>query len=263
MIRIKFSDIDWTDVDGKIIKMSVEKDFITNSRLTHNYQPPVITEDTWAGETFPVQINIWESYLIELYVKELAINMMNKMIVCRNVTIQDFQTGEIITLDTKTSGAISLEPGERFGTSGLSFNLICRSRKIKLYPERVDNVESNTNTLLITDQFGQLNFYTNRKIVNFVSDPEISDYQRSRTGQNIATRTLSKNGVRMVFYLMETNAIILKRKIENIGATSIVINPNTDNLTVTEIGKVTPTQLPEGLYKCECELILTPNLAYA
>lgn len=261
MLRIKFSDTDWIDSNGKTLKMSVEKEFLTSTRLTHNYIPPVTTMDNWGGETFPVQINQWEGYLIELMVQELAISMMSKMIACRTISIEDLSTGEFVTIDTQSEGAISLEAGDRFGTSAQSFNLIVKARKIKTYPGiAVDN----TNTLQIIDPTlpNPLNFTTDRKLIYFVTDPDKSDYQKD-SGLTDTSRTLSKNGVKMVFYLMESNAIILKRKIENIGYTSIKINPNTDNLLVAEIGKCTLTQLPEGLYKCECEFILTPNLMYA
>jgi hypothetical protein len=259
MIRIKFSDTDWLDADGKILKMSLEDDFLTNGRLTHHYTAPVITEENWGGETFPVQINIWESYIIEFYVKELAVNMMNKMIVCKNIMIEDFQSGELITVDTQSTGGITLEAGDRLGTSGQRFNIICKSRKIKIYPGISVDL---TNTLRIVDNIGTYNFYTDQKIIKFITEPTRGEYQKS-DGLQQTSMTLSKDGCKMVFYLMENNAITLKRKIENIGYTSIKINPNTDNLTVNEVGKCTLTQLSEGLYRCEVEFIINPNLMFA
>lgn len=259
MIRIRFSDVDWTDVDGNVLKMSLVNDFLTNTRLSHNYMAPIVTEDSWNGKTFPVQRNIWESYLIEFYVKELAINMMTKMQSCSNISIKDLSTGEDIELDTKSSGALTLEPGDKFGTSGQSFNLICRSRKISTYPGMAVN---NTNLLRIVSNTITYDFYSDREVISFITDSERAQYN-NLSGIDYTAKTISKNGKRMIFYLMETQAVTLKRLIENVGYTSIRINPNTDNNLVSELGKCNLTLLSEGLYKCESEFIINTNLMYA
>lgn len=258
MIIIRFSDTDWTTESGKIIKMSVQNEFITNSRMTYNYLAPIITEDTWNGKQFPVQINIWESCLIEFAVKEMAIHMMNKLQSCENITVEDTGTGEIITLDTQSSGAISLEASERSDTN-MWFNLICRSNKISLYPGIARN---NTNTLRIVKNLVNYDFYTDKDIISFVTDSVKSNYTNG-SGIDYTAKTVSKNGKKMVFYLMETQANDLKNKIENLGFTSISINPLTDNISVSEVGTCKLTLLTEGLYRCEVELIINSNVNYA
>ena len=259
MLRFKFSDTDWTDIDGKVLKMSLENDYLTDSRLTHNYQAPVITEDSWNGDTYPVQINIWDSYIIKIHARELAINMLPKMISCKNLTIEDFSTGELLNIDTQSAGALTLEPGDRNDIIGQGFNLICRSRKIKIYPGISVN---NTNVLRITENLIDYNYYTDKEIISFITDSERSRLQSS-SGLDETAMTLSKNGRRMVFYLMESDAILLKKRIENIGYSSMIINPSTNNIQIAEIGKCTLTPLTEGLYRCEAELITNSNRMYA
>jgi len=259
MITIKFSDIDWINVDGQIIKMSLENEFNTQARLTHNYLAPIITEDTWNGKSFPVQINLWESYLMEIAVKELSIAMLAKIQSCSYIEITDSMTNETIIADTKASGGISIEMVDRFQTTNQSFNFIVRTKKVSLYPGIAKN---NVNLLRILISPSFYDFYTDADIISFVSDAAKNDYDNSN-GIATTAKSIVKRGSKMVFYLMETAAISLKEKIENIGYTSATINPATLNKTVIEQGKCSLTLLTEGLYKCECELITSSKVAYA
>jgi hypothetical protein len=259
MLRIRFSDIDWQDSDGKIIKMSIPKDFYTNARLSYAYLAPIVTEDTWAGATFPVQKNIWECYKIEFAVKEMAIPQMAKIEACTFIEITDSSTNETIVIDTQINGGITIEPGERYETTNQYFTITCRARKIKTYP---GIAKLNTNNLQIIANLQTFNFYTDQKIIDFVTDAEQSKYTNN-TGIDSFSKTISKNGKRMVFYLMESAANDLKRLTENIGYTSLKINPNIENYNVLELGKVKQTEMTEGLWKCECEFIISPNLKFA
>jgi len=258
MIIIKFSDTDWVNASGQIIKMSIENEFITNARLSYNYLAPVITEDNWNGKQFPVQINIWENCLIEFAVKEMAIQMMNKIQSCKNVTIEDTSTGELITLDTQSSGAISLEIADKFETIQF-FVLNCRSNKICIYPGIARN---NTNTLRIIKDLVTYDFYTDQEIISFVSDAIQTKIINQTTGLDATTKSFSKNGKKMVFYLMETMANDLKYKIENLGFSSMAINPLAENISITELGTCKLTLLSEGLYSCEVELFISGNIKY-
>jgi hypothetical protein len=254
MIRIRFSDTDWLDSQGRVVKMSLEKELNANSRLTYAYTAPVITEDTWKGRTFPVQINQWESYTIQFAVKEVAIHALAKMQVCKNIEIEDTSTGEIITVDTLSSGAISIEPGNRYD-SNQYFTITVKANKIKSYPGLA---VLNTNVLRITINLIDYNFYTDFDIIDFVTDAEAAKYQDG-VGIDVVTKTNSKNGKRMLFYFMEATAMDLKRKCENLGFSAMVINPLSNNFVTLETGKCKLTELTEGLYKCECEFIVSAN----
>jgi hypothetical protein len=258
MIRIYFSDIDWIDSQGRILKMSLENDMNTNARLSYNYVAPVITEDSWKGRTFPVQKNIWESYKIQFAIKEVATHMLAKMQACRDIRIVDTETKESIIVDTQSNGSISLEVGNRYDTNQY-YNLIVNCNKIKLYPGISVN---HTNTLKITIGLLTYDFYTDFEIIDFVTDPVPAKYTNNK-GLDIYTKTNSKNGKMMLFYFFEADAISLKLKCENLGFSSIVINPATDNIQVAEIGKVKLSTLSEGLYRCEAEFIISPNQNFA
>ncbi len=258
MIRIRFSDSDWLDSQGRAVKMSLEKELNTNSRLTYSYVAPIITEDSWKGRTFPVQINQWESYTIQFAVKEVAIHALSKMQVCKNLTIEDTTTGEVITVDTLSSGAISIEAGNRYDTNQF-FTISVKANKIKSYPGLA---VLNTNVLRITINLVDYNFYTDMEIIDYVTDAEIQKYQDG-VGIDFVTKSNSKNGKRMLFYYMENTAMDLKRKCENLGFSSIIINPNTNNYVILETGKCKLTELTEGLYKCECEFITSSNQNYS
>jgi len=258
MIRIRFSDTDWLDSQGRIVKMSLEKELNTNSRLTYNYAPPEITQDTWKGKTFPVQINQWEAYTIHFAVKELGIHALAKMQVCKNIEIEDTETGETIIVDTVSNGGIAIEPGNRYDTNQY-FTISVKANKIKSYPGLA---VSNTNVLRITLNLIDYNFYTDFDVIDFVTDAENAKYQDGE-GVDVITKTNSKNGKRILFYFMEATAVDLKRKCENLGFSSMVINPNTNNFVTLETGKCKLTELTEGLWKCEREFIISPNQNFA
>jgi len=254
MIRIYFSDTDWTDSQGRILKMSLENELNTNARLTYNYTAPEITEDTWKGRTFPVQKNIFESYKIQFAIKEVATHMLAKMQICRHIRILDTETNESIIVDTQSKGGISLEVGNRYDTNQY-YNLLINSNKIKLYPGLP---VANTNLLRVSIDLVDYDFYTDFEIIDFVTDVEGQKIPDG-LGIDIYTKTNSKNGKRMLFYFMESQAVSLKKKCENLGFSSIRINPLTENIVILEIGKVKLSELSEGLYKCEAEFITSPN----
>jgi len=259
MIIIKFSDVDWIQADAKVVKMSLENELLVNARLTYDYLPPVITEDSWNGRTFPVQKNIWESYIIEFAVKEVAIHAQAKMMACQNITIEDTETAELITVDTTVNGGISLEGGDRYSTTNKSFNLICRSNKISTYP---GIAKLNTNYLRIIKNTITYPFYTDYELVYDITDAEVSNAS-NKDGLNSTSKSFSRNLVKMVFYLKNPEAINLKYLVENLGYSSLVINPSTTNIVITELGKCKLTLLTEGLYRCECEFVINSNLLYA
>jgi hypothetical protein len=254
MIRIYFSDTDWIDSQGRILKMSLENELNTNAQLTYNYTAPETTEDTWKGRTFPVQKNIFESYKIQFAIKEVATHALAKMQVCRDIRIVDTETNESIIVDTQSKGGISLEVGNRYDTNQY-YNLLVNSNKIKLYPGLP---VANTNLLRISIDLIDYDFCTDFEIVNFVTDVDPAKYQDG-LGVDIVSKTNSKNGKRMLFYFMENQAIDLKKKCENLGFSSIRINPLTENIPILEIGKVKLSELSEGLYRCEAEFIISPN----
>lgn len=258
MIIIRFSDVDWLDVDAKILKMSIEDKLMVNARLTYDYTPPVITEDSWNGITRPVQKNIWESYIIEFAVKEVGIHALAKMQSCQNITIQDTATNEIITVDTSVNGGISLEGGDRYLSANKSFNLVCRSNKISTYP---GIAKLNTNNIRIVKNNITYNFYTDMELIYSVSDAKL-EKASNKEGLNYVSKSFSENIIQVLFYLKNPDAMNLKLLVENLGYTSLIINPSSDNIVITEIGECKLTQLTEGLYRCECKFIINANLLF-
>lgn len=259
MIIIRFSDVDWLNVDAKVVKMSLQNELMLNARLTYDYIAPIITEDNWNGRTFPVQKNIWESYIIEFAVKEVAIHALAKIQSCQTITIEDTATAELITVDTSVNGGISLEGGDRYLSTNKSFNLVCRSNKISTYP---GIAKLNTNNIRIIKNNITYPFYTDMELVYSVSDAVI-DKASNKDGLNYVAKSFSQNIVQLLFYLKNPDAMNLKLLVENLGYTSLTINPSTDNIVITEIGECKLTPLTEGLYRCECKFVINTNLLYA
>ena len=59
----------------------------------------------------------------------------------------------------------------------------------------------------------------------------------------------------MVFYLMETQANLLKEYTEKATPSDVVINPTVNNFIAQEMVKCKISELTEGLYKCEIDLV--------
>lgn len=258
MLKFRFSDTNWTNADGQIIKMSIEKSMHLNSRLSSAYMAPVITEDSWNGKTYPVQKNIWESYMIEFPVAEAGIHMLAKMQSCQFIEITDLATGEIIELDTDANGAISIEPTNKYNT-GQFFTLICRTKKISTFP---GIARLNTYNITVVVNTVPYIFYTDKTIINFVTDPEYSKFN-NKNGIDTTKKSMSKNGKKAVFYLMESNAVLMKKLIENLGYTSLTVFDGVNNIPIIEVPKCSLSMLTEGLYKCEIEMIISPNVMIA
>lgn len=254
MIKIWFSDIDILNDAGQTVKME-NNFFFVNTLIQRNYTPPIITEDTWNGRTFPVQTDIWEGYQIKVAQKDISTNLLSLMQTCKTIIIQDCETNEIITIDTEASGAITIEPQGRLGTVNQSFLITFKSNRMLSYPGLVRN---NTYNLKCTYNSVQYTFYTDKDIINFVNDTEQSQYQND-SGINYTSKSISKEGKRMLFYYPETEALFLKEVCELTEPADIIVN---DSGTVKENIKCTLTALTEGLYKCELEIITDSTVYY-
>jgi len=259
MVKIWFYDsLSWTKKNGQVIPMAEPFVIYANTRLVHNYIPPVITEDTWNGQTFPVQIDNWDGYQIQLAVKEIASNMLSKLQACKHITIQEIETGERIELDTRASNSITIEPLGRQGTVNQAFILNLKSERVSSYPALP---ELFTNQLQITLDSLIYNFHTDFDVISFTGDAEKVNYSYD-SGLLLTAKTTAKEGKRLVFYYMETEAISLKNKVEFAQEGDIELNPGSDNIKNIETGKCTITALTEGLFKCEVEIITTVIVKY-
>jgi len=255
MIRIWFKDIAWIDSDGNVIRMDLANEIVVNTRLNHAYRTPVITEDTWNGRTFPVQINVFEGYNIQFGQRELSINDIAKLQSCKEIYVESLETNEMLKVDTDTSGQLGIEPLERLSTSnqGFVFNFV--AKRIPTYPGLA---RLNTHTLTINYNSTDYNFYTDYDFIQFVSDAERSDYQLN-SGINYTAKTIQKKGYRIVFYLMESDALSLKEKLEVSLPENVSFNTT---IIPIESARCQLTALTEELYKCEVELVTEVPINY-
>lgn len=256
MLKIWFEDIDWESVNGDTYLMSSPNYFYYNSRLLHNYTPPTIIEDSWNGKTFPVQIDIWEGYQVQIAMKEISLQHLAKMQACKKLFIEDLETNEIIEVDTETNGGITVEPIGRLGTANQSFMLSFKSNRILSYPGLV---RDNTHHLAITYDTSTYNFYTDYSVINFISDTEQSQYEAG-TGIRYTAKSVNREGKKLLFFLMESDAIELKKYSELALPADVALDITTVPL---EVLKCTLSEISEGLYKCEVEMITDSNVNYA
>jgi hypothetical protein len=254
MIRIWFKDINWIDNKGNIIPMSYDKELIVPRRLIHVYQQPISTEDSWGGKSFSVQKTIFDRYRIQFAVKELSIDIIAKLQCCKKIWVREYETNEIIEVDTETSGQITIEDLGRNESveTGFAFNF--SSKKTNIYP---GIARLNTNNISITIGATTYTYYTDFEILNLVIDPEMVQYDDD-SGKKYTSKIIQKIGKRAVFYLMETDAFLLKQQIEIAEPANIKLNTI---YVANEAIKCKLTEMTEGLYKCEIELI-TSSIPY-
>lgn len=255
MIRIWFKDVSWTNKDGEVIPMQYAKEIVMNARLNHAYKQPIITEDTFNGKTYPVQITVSDYYNIVFGQREMSLNDISKMQACKEIWVQSYDTNEIIEVDTTSSGGIIVEPGERLSSANMGFIMSFQSKKTVTYPALP---RLNTNHLEITIDAVTYDYYTDYDFMVFNTDAERSDYLNN-SGQIYTSKTVQKSGYKIVFYYLETQANLLKLHLEQAKPENIAFNTS---IVPIEFSKCTNTMLAEGLYKCEVELITSVNLNY-
>jgi hypothetical protein len=259
MIQIWFEDINWTNVDREIIPMEHPMQINAYGRIISRFEQPVITNDTWGGKTFKVQITNTESYRAKFAVKELSVHALAKMLSCKKVWVKEFGTNEVFEVDTETDGKMIIESAN-VGSSEQSVIFSFSTKKTCVYP---GIARLNTNNIHIVDaDSNEYDFYTDKEILEWISDFENSEYFYN-TGQKYVSKTIGKKGIKLVVYLMESNAIQLKELISKVQPSGISINPLTDNYTPTEVGMCTLTELTEGLYKCEVVFTTENIIEYA
>jgi len=252
MIKIWFEDINWIDSQGQVIPMAGGHQLILNARLTHNYRPPVITEDSWNGRTFPVQINNYEGYMIEMAQREISLNDLAKLQSCKKIYVTSLDTNEIIEVDTEQG--MSIEPGERMGSAHQLFIWNFQSRKTSVYPAYP---RLNSYELSITVDSVESIYYTDYEPINFILDSELAQYNQN-DGINRTSKVVQKKGIRVVFYLFETDAIELKELIEQAYPDDVYFE--TDQAIETPVCSV--AQLAEDLYRIDIQIITDVNVNY-
>jgi hypothetical protein len=252
MIQIWFEDINWTNEDGEVIPMEHPMQINAYGRIISRFEQPVITNDTWGGKTFKVQITNTESYRAKFAVKELSVHALAKMLSCKKVWVKEFATNEVHEIDTETDGKMMIE-STNVGSSEQSVIFTYSTKKTCVYP---GIARLNTNNLNITYS-GTYNFYSDKPILEWISDFEKYDDDKVEIG---------RKGVKMVFYLLESDAMDLKELISKVQPSGISINPLTDNYTPIEAGTCILTELTEGLFRCEVsypteKIVLYPGIA--
>lgn len=251
MIRIQFSDINWTNIDGEIIPMSYIQELILDSRLTHEFKPPFITEDTWKGQTFPVQITIFDNYRCQFGLKEISTEDLTKLLASKKIWVYDFETAEMIEVDTQSSGQLSIEIIGRQGSVEQCFALTFSSKKTCIYP---GIARLNTNCLQITIDSTIYLYYTDKDLMTVVDNAQWSDYD-NESGQKYVSKTMQRNHKKMIFYFMEIDAMGLKENVEKAEPSDIIINPSTDNIPAVEMVECELNELTEGLWRCVVNIV--------
>jgi len=252
MIKIWYEDINWVDDAGQIIPMSSGQELILNCRLTHMYRQPVITEDTWNGRSFPAQINIHESYMVEMAQREISLNDLNKLQSCKKIYVTSLDTNEIIEVDTDSP--MLIEPGERYGTAHQLFTWTFQTRKISTYPAYP---RLNTYELSITVDSVESTYYTDFEAINFILDSELAQYNQN-DGMNRTSKIVTKKGKRLLFYLFETDAIELKELIEQAYPEDVLF----ETVQAVETPVCTIAQLAEALYRVDVQMITSVDVNY-
>ena len=237
MVTITYRDVNWTDNNSNVIIMQNYNTLILNACILEQYNPPIITEDTWNGQTFPVQTTISRKFTINISAKETSISLFAKLQSCFELRFQDSESGLDVYADVKKG--ILIENVTRPENKGVAAQLSFFSETINTYP-----AIAKTNNYFLALPYESVFTY-------FVSDFAPTKYTLGQSngieGENtllLQTKKVSNTGLRYVFYFHETEMIDFKKKFE-LGSVPYInhttISLGTDNMEVSE--------LPEGLYK--------------
>lgn len=258
MIRIWYEDIAWTNENNETIPMNYGNEIITNARLVYQYKPPVIIEDTWNGKSMPVQIINNEGYSVQFAQRELSIHQIAKLQSCKKIYVQEYETNEIIEVDTSQQGQMTLEPIGRNGTvnEGFIFTFTDKKKRTIVNP---GIARLNTNLLSIDYNSSTYLYYSDYDVINTITDSELSQFESTLDGHSETAKFKFKTGKKMLFYLSEANMLLLKKHVENAFPVDVLI----DGTIPIEVGKCTASLIGEDLYKCEVDFVTTSNINYA
>lgn len=256
MVTIWYEDIAWTNGNSETIPMNYGNETIVNSRLLHIYKAPVITEDSWNGKSIPVQIINNEGYSLQFSQRELSISQIAKLQSSKKIFILDHETNETIEVDTSQPGQMSIEPLGRLGTAHQGFIFTFTDKKKRTIVNQALN-RLNTNNLNITYESVVYNYYTDFEVIRVFQDTEVTSYESSIDGHSEPVKFKYKESIQMLFYVLETEMMLLKKHVENALPSNVLIN----SLTIpVEAGKCEVNQIAEGLYKCEVEFTTLTNV---
>lgn len=247
MIRVWFKDIDWENIDEETIPLSYGNELIVFGREVAKFVQPDITEDTWKGKTFPVQITNYESYKVKFAVKEPGVHMLSKILSCKTVWIENLTTNEKYKVDTQTSGKFTIET-VNLGTVENSVILNFSTKRTPVYP---GIARLNTYALTITIGLTDYVYYTDFEPIQTITD-SVRAESTYNDGKILTSKTLQKTGYRLLFYFMESDAVQLKTQLESAQPENV----DYEGLEPDEMGVCQLTELTEGLYKCEVQLIM-------
>src|SRR3972149_4605311 len=259
MVKIWYSDIAWTNFNSEVIPMNYGNDLTLDTRLLHTYKPPIIIEDNWNGKTFPIQIINNEAYQVNFALKELGVHQVAKIQSCKNIFIYEYETNELIQVDTSITGQMTIEPIGHNRTVDMSFIFTFTDRK-KRTIVNPGICRDNTNNLKIVYNSSTHNYYTDFEIINTITDAEKAQFESALDGHLETTLLKHKTGNKMIFYLSEANMILLKKHVENSQPSDVTINTT---IIPVEVGICDVSQVGEDLYRCEVSYNLTSILDYA
>lgn len=264
MVRFEFSDTDWLTMDAlKVYRMSELNQLTTNRRLSDAYLPPIITEDTFNGITYPVQINIWECYTIDLALKETALQLLPKIQSCSYLKVTDLASGISFIADTQSSGAIVIEPGEKFATTNQTFRITLRANKTRIYPkiakENMYSIKTSVNSSIYPYAPVYSYYYTDILPQEIVMPGENETIIDNNQVQFHPKRSMNK-GIIMCLYHLEAAAIAFKANFEISDKCRITTNDL--DLTVLENVSLEQSEIVEGLYKSIVTFIYESKTRY-
>jgi hypothetical protein len=169
---------------------------------------------------------------------------------CSVLWIEDNVTNEILKV---SKNSLNVEYQGRLSSEAQGFNVTFKTKKTAIYP---GVAKDNINSLVVDS----VTYYTDFDILPITLDTEVNTHNQD-DGKNIMAKYIGKSGIKALFFMMRSDAMIFKQRIEKALEGGIVISPGSySNL---ETAQIALTDLPEGLVKCELTMITLIDSDYA
>lgn len=259
MIRISYKDgNNWESIDGVFRNMIDMSELYKNERVQPYYIAPLIVTDTWNGRTIKLQEIFSKSWYVEFSVKEDQLHEVQAIKSCDFVYITDLTTNLKQTVNMQTVDPIIFNEPERIEkTSNWKISFIYKVDKTII--NKQTSAPNQTNTLVTSFDDGTTvtnkTFYTDLELIERQQDTILNNIDND-DGVNVLVKATQRKENLLVFYLLPSDANILKKEFER--AQTILIN----SISVLENRSVTYTEVGENLIKCLVSCLIENQVYY-
>jgi len=254
LIEIFFkSNVDFTN-DEEIIRFDDWQIFRKKGSLIKKNIQPFDLIDNLNGADKSVYKQIWDGYILEIYINENQANLLSVIQACNEILIKDNKNGITVSIDNSVSEYFQIDISDFISeTSNYKATIECRSNK------KAINLQTSINNTYAID-VNETIFYTDIKPVDISENAKIETI-KSDSGVDKATSSIEKKVLLYTFYLNEEDKNALKSTYEN-NTNLLAKYTGSEWLVGLETRVVKTELLAEDFYRCVVEFVYESDINY-